>query len=112
MYIALARDGEIDPFTDTTVEKQQKLLVVVNDLKTVLDNLYQPDLINYANLRNTWQHCHWHVIPRYSRSRNVLDHTFEDPNWGKNYAPYPISAIPVEAYDKVKHDIFTELSVN
>jgi diadenosine tetraphosphate (Ap4A) HIT family hydrolase len=111
-YIALARDGEVDPFTDTTVNEQSELLVVVNGLKTALDRLYQPDLLNYANLRNTWNHCHWHVVPRYATERTIMGHVFEDPNWGKNYAPYPNAELPPEVYEKVKTDLSTELSTS
>lgn len=109
-YIALARDGEIDPFTDTTSEEQAELLMVVSSLKIALNKLYQPDLLNYANLRNTWNHCHWHVIPRYKTSRFVLGHLFKDANWGSNYAPYPNIDLPNEVYEKVKTDLATELN--
>jgi diadenosine tetraphosphate (Ap4A) HIT family hydrolase len=109
-YVALARDGEVDPFIDTTPDEQSELLVVVAGLKTALNKLYQPYLLNYANLRNTWRHCHWHVIPRYNTNRVVLGHSFEDPNRGKNYAPYPDSTIPSEVYEKIKTDLATELS--
>jgi diadenosine tetraphosphate (Ap4A) HIT family hydrolase len=109
-YIALGRDGEVDPFTDTTFDEQSELLVVVSGLKSALNKLYQPDLLNYANLRNTWKHCHWHVIPRYKTGRLVLGHRFEDPNWGKNYTPYPLSAVPNVVYEKVKTDLSNELA--
>lgn len=109
-YIALARDGEIDPFTDTTLDEQAELRDIVGAIKTALERLYQPDLLNYANLRNTWRHCHWHIIPRYSKSRVVLGHTFEDPNWGRNYAPYPATALSEEVYEKVKLDLASELT--
>jgi diadenosine tetraphosphate (Ap4A) HIT family hydrolase len=111
-YIALARDGEVDPFTDTTTEEQSELIVVVAGLKTALNALYRPDLLNYANLRNTWNHCHWHVVPRYATGRTVMGHAFEDPNWGKNYAPYPDARLPSEVYEKVKTDLVTELGTS
>jgi diadenosine tetraphosphate (Ap4A) HIT family hydrolase len=108
-YVALSRDGEVDPFTDTTAEEQSELLVVVSGLKAALNRLYQPDLLNYANLRNTWKHCHWHVVPRYHTNRVVLGHAFEDPNWGHNYAPYSISTVPGDVYEKIRTDLITEL---
>jgi diadenosine tetraphosphate (Ap4A) HIT family hydrolase len=110
-YIALARGGEVDPFTDITPEEQSELLVVVNVLKGALDRLYQPDLLNYANFRNTWRHCHWHVIPRYDSARIVLGQTFEDTNRGRNYAPYPNLTLPIDVYDKIKTDLATKLVV-
>jgi diadenosine tetraphosphate (Ap4A) HIT family hydrolase len=111
-YISLARDGEVDPFTDTTPDEQSELLVVVSGLKTALNKLYQPNLLNYANLRNTWKHCHWHVIPRYNSERVVLGHAFEDPNWGKNYAPYPDFPVPDDVYEKIKTDLSTVLAAS
>jgi diadenosine tetraphosphate (Ap4A) HIT family hydrolase len=109
-YVALAREGEVDPFIDTTSDERSELLVIMGSLKGALDKLYQPDLLNYANLRNTWKHCHWHVIPRYNTGRLIMGHTFEDPNWGRNYAPYPASTVPNEVYEKIKADLATELA--
>ena len=109
-YIALAREGEVDPFTDTTPAEQTEFLVVVSGLRTALSNLYQPDLVNYANLRNTWHHCHWHVIPRYSEGRTVQGQAFVDPNWGKNYAPYPQLYLPAGVHERIRNDMSTELA--
>lgn len=109
-YIALAREGEVDPFIDTTPVEQSELLIVVNGIKASLNKLYQPNLLNYTNLRNTWRHCHWHIIPRYETYRTIMGYTFEDPNWGKNYAPYPQAKIPEEVYTKIKVDLATELN--
>jgi len=109
-YVALARGGDVDPFTETTAEEQSELLVVVSGLKTALHTLYQPDRLNYANLRNVWLHCHWHVIPRYESARTVLGHVFEDQNWGGDYAPDPGTELPSEVYEQVKTDLATELN--
>lgn len=108
-YIALNRDGEVDPFTDTTVEEQEELFTIVGGLKKALDTLYRPDLLNYANLRNTWNHCHWHVIPRYETERNLYNEVFTDPNFGKNYAPYPKHEISLELFRKIQYDLRDEL---
>lgn len=109
-YVALAREGEIDPFTDTTTDERSELQVITSGIKSALGTLYQPDLLNYANFRNTWPHCHWHIIPRYSTSRVVMGHTFEDSNWGRNYAPYPRIVLSTDIYEKVKMDLATELN--
>lgn len=109
-YIALKRDGEIDPFTDTTPDEQDELYFVVNSFKRTLDNLYQPDLLNYANLRNTWNHCHWHVIPRYQTPRIAHGQTFIDNNWGKNYAPYGEIELSNSALNSIRADLRNELN--
>ena len=87
-YIALNRAGNLDPYTDTTTEERAELEVVIAELQTAVNDLYKPNLFNYANFRNTWPRCHWHVIPRYETSRELDGQKFVDENWGKNYAPY------------------------
>ncbi len=109
-YIALNRDGEVDPFMQTTPEERSELLLVVSGLKAALDKLYQPNRLNYANLRNTWLHCHWHVIPRYQAERVIAGHQFDDPNWGGNYAPAHERQIPEEVYEVIYTDMATELN--
>ena len=86
--IALKRQGELDPFLDTTPEEKAELHEIIVAIKAALDELYQPGLLNYANFRNTWHRCHWHVIPRYETEREFGGYKFIDSNWGKNYAPY------------------------
>jgi diadenosine tetraphosphate (Ap4A) HIT family hydrolase len=86
--VALKRMGELDPFIDVTEDEQAELLTILAWLKKALDKLYQPGLLNYANFRNTWHRCHWHVIPRYETPRTIDGVEFRDANWGRNYAPY------------------------
>jgi len=87
-YIALHRDGNLDPFLETTEAERRELGLIVAAVQKALNGLYQPDIYNYANLRNTWPKCHWHIIPRYRQARTINGCTFRDRNWGKNYAPY------------------------
>ena len=51
----------------------------VKMIGTVLNDIFKPDLINYALLGNHIQHVHWHLIPRYKN----------DSNWGNPPWPYP-----------------------
>ncbi len=86
-YIALKRDGNLDPYTDTTEAERTELQSIIVKIQQALIKLYQPDMFNYANLRNVWHHCHWHIIPRYKEQRVMNGQRFVDENWGKNYAP-------------------------
>lgn len=104
-YAALHREGSIDPFLDTTHEEQEELTVVVQELTVCLNGLYRPDLYNYANLRNEWSHCHWHVIPRYETPRHIHGEEFVDENWGHNYAPYPGREIGAQVFAAIKADM-------
>lgn len=44
----------------------------VKIIGAVINQIFKPDLINYAILGNHIQHVHWHIIPRYK----------DDSNWG------------------------------
>ncbi|HVQ43419.1 MAG TPA: hypothetical protein VMT30_00410 [Candidatus Saccharimonadia bacterium] len=110
-YIALNRSGNLDPFSDTTVAERAELESVVGDVRAALNVLYGPSLFNYANFRNTWPRCHWHVIPRYETAKTIGGVEFRDDNWGKNYAPYDRNfSIPRTLLLQIKADISRELS--
>lgn len=116
-YIALSRGGdneEMDPFIDTYPEEQEEFHLIVRGLKTVLDELYSPTRLNYANLRNTWHHNHWHVIPRYeghdSGLRIVNGFEFRDLNPGKNYAPSPKVLVPTDVIAQIQSDMTAGLA--
>lgn len=108
-YAALHRDGEIDPFSDTTVEEQAEFRHIAGELQEALDVLYQPTRLNYANLRNTWLHCHWHIIPRYDSARRVNGDIFYDDNHGHNYAPAPKNTASKDTIAQIKHDLRARL---
>lgn len=110
-YIALNRVGNLDPYTNTTPEERNELEVIITELQIALNVLYQPNLCNYANFRNTWPHCHWHVIPRYETARVLDGQKFIDSNWGKNYAPYNRDfQISEEHFSKILKDISDQLA--
>lgn len=110
-YIALNRSGNLDPYADTTAKEKTELETAIAQLQHVLTALYQPDLFNYANFRNTWPRCHWHVIPRYQTQRTVHGHLFSDDNWGRNYAPYNREfQISADAFTQILKNITAGLS--
>ena len=107
--VALNRDGNLDPFAETTVAERQELEAIMADLQRALMDLYRPDMFNYANLRNVWHHCHWHVIPRYKTTRKVQDQEFIDMNWGKNYTPHEPSDLGRKVIMKIRDDLRSRL---
>jgi diadenosine tetraphosphate (Ap4A) HIT family hydrolase len=110
-YIALNREGNIDPYLETTLEEKGELEVVITEIHKVLNELYQPDIYNYANFRNTWPRCHWHIIPRYNKNREIDGQVFNDDNWGKNYAPYNRKFMISEGvFGKILYDFSTKLA--
>ena len=112
-YIALNRSGILDPFADITRQEKDELESIVLKTQAALDKLYKPDLYNYANFRNSWPHCHWHIIPRYKAPRLLNNQEFVDENWGKNYAPYDRNfKLSDELLESIKKDIRKELRTN
>lgn len=116
-YVALNRGGdneELDPFLDTDPGERFEFIEVVDSIKTALDELYQPTRLNYANLRNTWHHCHWHVIPRYEGPdfgrRTVSGLDFHDMNPGRNYAPSPKHDVPPKIFSQIHADMSAALA--
>ena len=110
-YIALNREGSLDAFSDTIPEERAELETIIVKLQSVLNDLYQPDIYNYATFGNTWLRCHWHVIPRYETPRTVQGQDFVDHNWGKNYAPYDRNfSISDELFDKIQQDMVNGLN--
>jgi diadenosine tetraphosphate (Ap4A) HIT family hydrolase len=109
-YIALNREGYLDPYRDTTKAEKYELDVAVNDIYVALMKLYKPDKFDYTNFGNEWKHCHLHVIPRYKTPREVNNEKFEDNNWGGNYSPYEKnSEISAQTFDIIKGAIKSEL---
>ena len=105
-YIALNRTGSLDAYKDTTPEERKELESIIKKLQKVLNNLYNPDIYNYATFGNTWLRCHWHMIPRYRNARAIDGQEFTDENWGKNYAPYNRSfEVSKEIFEQINKGI-------
>ena len=66
----------------------KEIVLIGRILKRTLDDLFAPDLYNWASLANVVRHQHVHLIPRYSRKVEQSGVTFTDSRWGNIYAPY------------------------
>ncbi len=116
-YLALNRGEvgeEIDPFVDTLPQEKSESELIFGALKGAYDELFQPTRINYANLRNSWLKCHWHIIPRYEGpdfGLRIFDNFgFRDFHPGKNYAPAPNFLIPDSTFDSIKYSLHESIS--
>lgn len=87
LYIAANREDDVDLF-DITGAEREEFFDVGKKVKKALNELFNPDRLNYVNLQNEWHHLHIHIIPRYSLLRTFDGINFVDDKWGKNYAPY------------------------
>ncbi len=77
----------IDLF-DITEEEMSELFEITKKLRNALNELFKPDLFNYASLGNVVAHLHIHVIPRYKEKRTFRGIEFTDKRWRDNYSPY------------------------
>jgi diadenosine tetraphosphate (Ap4A) HIT family hydrolase len=81
------REDAVDLF-DITEAEREELFLAGAEINQALKALFQPDLMNYASLGNSFRHLHVHFIPRYSSERSFQGMKFSDVRWGKNYEPY------------------------
>lgn len=95
LYLWSLREGFTD-LMDATLEEREELFAAGRHVRRALENIFAPDLFNWAALGNITAHCHVHVVPRYRPERTVEFEglTFRDENWGRNYAPYDKSVQP------------------
>lgn len=91
VYVWLAQEGEMQRFSDLTLDQYMELMVVIQDYEYAMAELWRPEHMNYAWLGNFFHehggHGHMHLIPRYQGPRVFQGTTFADGKWGKNYAP-------------------------
>jgi diadenosine tetraphosphate (Ap4A) HIT family hydrolase len=81
------REDAVDLF-ETTVAEREEFFQAGEEICRTLQLAFQPDLMNYASLGNSFRHLHVHFIPRYSSERVFHNRKFVDTRWGKNYEPY------------------------
>lgn len=87
------REKFVDIF-DLTSAELGELVKIGRLLKRVIDDLFAPDLYNWASYANIIKHQHVHLIPRYSRNVKYFDTIFIDKRWGRNPAPYEDLVLP------------------
>jgi diadenosine tetraphosphate (Ap4A) HIT family hydrolase len=86
-YAQLNREGELDPFQDTTTAERRELMVVMRGVHRCIDELWLPDSYNYSAYYSG-QHLEWHIKPRYQNPRALEGELFIDPYRGDGEAPY------------------------
>ncbi len=96
----------VDFFELKESERSELFEEVVPELKDALNNIFEPDLYNYASLGNDCRHLHLHLIPRYRSKRSFEYQDFEDENWNSNFTPYPIDfEIPDQTFERIRTEI-------
>lgn len=84
--IILKRHAE--DLSEINSKEKDELFSIIKSLKKILQNVFNPDVINYASLGNKTRHLHLHIIPRYQRQIEFAGTLFMDKRWGNNPFPY------------------------
>lgn len=82
---------------DLTAEEWASLRPHTARVTAALDDLFAPDLYNFAFLMNFDAHVHLHVVPRYASPREWRGETYTDPHYGSLFGtesrPAPETAL-------------------
>lgn len=103
------REDALD-LTDATEGEQKELILILRELKSALEQSFQPDWMNYAFLGNGVRHLHAHVIPRYSKPRTFAGQEFKDVLYGQNYRTDHNFVTPSELLFAVRDEIINNIS--
>lgn len=91
------------------IERDELFDSVISDWQRVTSKLFGKHRPNISCLGNTWNHLHFHLIPRYERNVTFRGISFIDPNPSGNYSPYPKmeldERILFEIRDKMKRKL-------
>ena len=82
MLVLLRHETDVTSLTEAEQGEFWQLLTVIRE---ALSRLFQPDHYNYAFLMNEDRHVHFHVIPRYAKSREFAGLIFTDGQLGEHY---------------------------
>jgi diadenosine tetraphosphate (Ap4A) HIT family hydrolase len=91
--LVLACNEDATSLGAVSAKAYAELAAVISDLETALRATFDPQKLNYLALMMVDPHVHFHVIPRYSSSREFEGSTFVDPAFPK--PPDITVALPV-----------------
>ncbi len=97
---------DVIDFFDMTEKELEEFWKITKNLRNVINELFDPDLMNYVILGNVTPHLHFKIMPRYKSSRKFEGVEFKDERCGKNPSPYNKDfRIPEETMMKLKEEI-------
>lgn len=112
-YAWLVREGGMQRLSGISDEEMTELRVVINEYEAALQELWQPDFMNYAWLANLFAehggHGHMHLIPRYKEARTFEGVGFVDGRWGSNFTPNDPFKVEESLLEKIRDAIKNEM---
>ena len=116
-YVWLVREGKMQRLSRLFPQEEFELFRIMNRYEHALEELWQPDHMNYSWLGNLLTahggHGHMHLIPRYQLPRVFKGIQFSDGRFKKgkekNCWPYKPFKVENELMYKIKDAILAEL---
>ena len=79
--LILGAHSEKKSFGELSTEAMAELSIVIKNIEQTLSSCFKYDKLNYLMLMMVDPHVHFHVLPRYSSSREFNTLTAEDHAW-------------------------------
>jgi diadenosine tetraphosphate (Ap4A) HIT family hydrolase len=79
--LVMCAKSEATAFSALPEEAYAEMGVVIQDIERVLGQTFEYEKINYLMLMMVDPNVHFHVLPRYSGSRNACGLTITDHGW-------------------------------
>ena len=75
---------KIEKITELTNHEILELQNVMKEIQETLlkIDIFKPDRFNYFQMGNDIHNLHFHSIPRYAKSRNLMNKKWVDKTWG------------------------------
>jgi len=94
----------MERFSEITPEEMQEFEQVVKDSENALKKAFNYDKINYLMLMMKDKHTHFHVMPRYSDTREFAGIKWTDEGWPRRTGPTK-EDLPLETLNEMKEEI-------
>lgn len=93
-----------------TPEEVASLWTFLRETKAALSALFAPDHFNYMFLMNLTPHAHFHIFPRYAKSREFAGQEWMDGQYGDHYDPSENCPVDDAAMDALVNALRHELT--
>ena len=79
--LVLCAKSDVTEFSALSMQAHTEMGVVVREIEHALKAAFADDKINYMMLMMVDPNVHFHVIPRYAKTRSACGLTVPDPGW-------------------------------
>ncbi|MFQ5621315.1 MAG: HIT family protein [Candidatus Nanoarchaeia archaeon] len=94
----------MERFSEITEEEMAEFQKVVKDVESALKQVFNYDKINYQMLMMKDKHTHFHIVPRYSETKQFANQEWTDDGWPK----LPVGKkdpVPQETLNQVRDEL-------